>query len=241
MKKKTIVIVCIILAVVLGAGGFTAYHFVAPKKRHEPDLRKAPVPITVDVEPVLLAESLEEAASLKAGLTEKDTKTAMLFGQSYPAKVLQSNETYKDSTGIMLPTMRWTEYFDANGAVLYTYIIRQEQQVVFDADGKIVFSSDGYTPDANYEAEPMRWFYKDGKVALGEMSVYSGEDSGCTYYSADGHLLGARTEYPTVDKDGSVQVELLYFDGSFVQIEKDAFDALIPPVDVPAFLQINWE
>ena len=243
MKKKTIAILCVVLAVVLAAGGFTAHHLIThrEKKPHEPDFSKAPVPMVIDVEPVLIAPTLEEALPLKRTLTGTEAEKAKLFGKTYPAKVYQSEDMYTDDNGIEMPVLRWTEFFAEDGSALYTYIVQKEKQIVFDASGTILFSCDGFKPKSSFETEPMYWFYKDGEVALGELNFYDGEDYGCAYFGADGSLLGARTEYARPDDKGEIQVQLLYFDGKFVMIDKEAFDALIPETDAPSFLQINWE
>ncbi len=241
MKKKTILILCIVLAVVLAAGGITAHHFLAKPQHREPDMSKTPIPVSIDAKPVLPAQTLQDAAAVRSGLQSDPAASAPLFGKSYPARVLKSADTYTDENGLSLPAVRWTEYLDENGKTIYTYVIKKEQQAVYAADGTVVYSSDAYRPDADYTTEPMRWFYSAGKLACAELNFYDGENNGSAYYDANGKLLAIRTEYASTGKDGNVTLEHMYLDGAFVMIEEEAFRALIPQTDAPAFLQINWE
>ena len=228
-------------AVVLAAGGLTAHHFLSRPKHKEPDITKAPIPISLEICPALKADTAEKAASLKAGLRQQDVSEAALFGRNYPARVLRSEEQYESEDGLTLPAVRWTEYLDESGKVLYTFVIEKTQQAVYNADGRVVYSSDTYKPKASYDTDPVHWYYSGGQVACAELCFADGENNGSAYYDTNGDLLAVWSQYAHVDKDGKLQIEDMYFDNAFVMIEKDAFLQRIPQTDADVFMQFNWD
>ena len=238
--KKIILIVLAVL-VVLGAAGAGAFFLLKHNKKSPPDIRQTPIPQTLDISSAPTATSVQQTPVQTSAATEKAAdSSAMLFGKTYTSETFRSKEEYKTSDGLTVAAQRKTFYKNENGEVLYTSLIEKDTMAVYNADGVLVYYSGGDKPQTDYTTESVHWFYRDGKLACGELCFYDGDNTGTAYYSADGSLLCVQTEIISADKKNGVQIENVYYNSSFEQIPEEAFRALLPQADENDFLYVNW-
>ena len=168
MKK----VILIVLAVLLAAGAVVtgAFFLFKADKKAPPDIRRTPIPQTLDVTSAPTASSVQDTPVQTSGATEKTNDgTAMLFGSTYPAESYRSEEKYTTDDGLETALQRKTFYKNQNGEVVFTSLIEKEKMAVYDADGVLVYFSADDKPQTDYTTEPVHWFYKDGTLACAEL------------------------------------------------------------------------
>lgn len=239
MKKKIIaIVVCAVLAVGTVAGILIGKHL----HKKPADIHDTPIPASISVEESQGVATTLSAVDVPDLPVVKEEEKSTLLGNSYRSITHRSEEDYKSEDGLVYAETAYTEYFSQTDALLYTAISRRSCVDIYGADGTILYSAGTYVPEINYDADSVRWFYKDGNLAGCEL-YFADADSGnfgAAYYDAKGNLLCLFTEIYSVDKSGKPSVEHTYYNASFETIEEADYQALIPQVDAPQFLYQNW-
>lgn len=245
MKKKTKILISVLVAVVvLASGGLIIWNTMPQKQPIKGDIHDTPIPVSVSVD----AASTAPAELSKVAIDKKDlpvtstTPDATLFGEVFTAVEYATEAEFVAENGMKTAEQTITEYFAENSdKVLYTAVSDHETRDIYNADGKLVYSTGYYKPETDYETESMHWFYKDGKLSVCEMFFFDLESKniGVAYYDKDGKLLCLTTEIYTTKK-GEPVIENTYYNPNFETIDEVAFLALIPETDAPQFLYPSW-
>ena len=239
MKKVILIVLAVLLA--LGAIIIGAVFLFKANTNKTPDIRTTPIPQTLDISAAPTDTTVQGTPIATADATEKaDEKTAMLFGTSYPAETFRSKEKYLTADGLTVALQRKTFYKNENGEVLYTALIEKDKMAVYDAGGTLLYYSGSEKVQADYTTEAIHWFYRDGKLACAELCFYDEDNTGAAYYDAAGNLLCVQTEIVSADKKDGVQIDNVYYDSNFTQIDEATFRALLPQIGVNEFLYVNW-
>ena len=106
----------------------------------------------------------------------------------------------------------------------------------------MLYSCTNTTPDVEFDAEPIRWFYKDGAPAAAELYFTDTNTGnfGTAYYDGDGKLRCLYTEIFGKGADSTPANTRTYYNADFVTVEEADFLALLPETDAPQFLYFNW-
>lgn len=239
MKKKIIAAVCIVLC--LGtAAGILIYRFSASRQS---DIRETPLPAVIDTAEAFAAPKNYADVQFQTTLArEGEMDEVPLFGKKYHAIVSQSSETFTDADGMVYAEEKLIDYYGADDMLLYRSVIHRFLSNVYGADGTLLYSCTNYAPDVDFDAEPIRWFYKDGNPAAAEL-FFTDADSGnfgTAYYDGSGNLVCLYTEIFGTDDQGAPANQRTYYNAAYETMDESAFLALLPEMDAPQFLYINW-
>lgn len=239
MKKKIIIAVCIVLCVVVVAVPLLV-HFAEQRKS---DIRNTPIPLTIDTADALVAPINYADVRFQTSLAQiGEIDEVPLFGKKYHAAVNQSSEKYTNEDGVVYAEEKLIDYYSEDEKLLYRSVIHRTLSDIYGADGVLLYSCTNATPDVEFDAEPIRWFYKDGAPAAAEL-YFTDTDTGnfgTAYYDGDGKLQCLYTEIFGKGADGTPANTRTYYNADFETIEEADFEALLPEMDAPQFLYINW-
>lgn len=241
-KKKIIIAVCAAVCVAVAAL-VIVLKTTATKEPTHGDIQDTPLPVSIDISSAKDAPAkLRDVKIHKEDLPNTETEdNVTLFNKNYSVTSYNSTETFINDNGVKVAKNRYIEYFGENKELLFTSVVPDGCSNIYDKTGKLIYSDGNYTPEASYDAEPVHWFYKNGKLAAAELFFYDLDDRnvGAAYYDGDGNLLGTVTEVYT-HKGKDLVIKHAYYDSAFAPIEQADFESLIPQVDAPDFFYINW-
>lgn len=239
MKKKIIAAVCIVLCIGTAAG-ILIDRFAGPRKTNILD---TPLPAVIDTADAANAPKNYADVRFETTLAQEgEMDDVPLFGKKYHAVVNQSSEKFTDEDGMVYAEEKLIDYYSENDRLLYRSVIHRFLSNVYGADGTLLYSCTNYAPEVDFDAEPIRWFYKDGNPAAAEL-FFTDTDSGnfgTAYYNASGNLVCLYTEIFGTDEQGAPANRRTYYNAAYETIEETEFKALLPDMDAPQFLYINW-
>ena len=239
MKKKIIIAVCVVLCVAVAAVPLLV-HFLQEQKK---DIRNTPLPMSIDTADAWTAPRSYADVQFKTTLAQEgEMDDVPLFGKTYHAFVNQSSEQYTSEDGLVYAEEKLIDYYSEDEQLLYRSVIHRNLSDIYNAEGTLLYSCTNTSPNVEFDAEPIRWLFKDGAPAAAEL-YFTDTDSGnfgTAYYDGDGNLQCLYTELFGTDKDGKPANTRTYYNADFETIEKGDFDALLPDVDAPEFLYIYW-